>query len=105
MYAENKRDLHGHRIRSDRHRTDAGKGSLPEAPEDQGHRRAVSAVRGVRSDCEGRSRFVRRDWEGGRLEDTVDRGREGDEDARARGLLSVPYRWAERGPSPCGEAV
>ena len=90
MYAEIKRDFHGYRIRPDRHRTDAGEGSLPEADEDQGHRRTVPAVRGVRSNCEGRSRFVRRDWEGGRLEDPVDRGREGDEDARARGLLSVP---------------
>ncbi len=34
MYAENKRSFHGHRIRPDRHRTDAGEGSLPEAEYD-----------------------------------------------------------------------
>src|SRR2546430_11939721 len=89
MYAENKRGFHGHRIRPDRHRTDAGKGSLPEAHEDQGYRRAVPAVRGIRPDREGRSGFVRRDREIGRVEDSVDRGREGHEDACARSFLRV----------------
>src|SRR2546428_12518269 len=85
----NQEGLYGYRIRPDRHRTDAGKGSLPEAHEDQGHRRAVPAVRGVRPDREGRGRFLRRDRQAGRLEDPVDRGREGHEDARARGFLRI----------------
>src|SRR5207245_8358241 len=94
MYAENKRGFHGHRIRPDRHRTHAGEGSLPEAHEDQGYRGAVSAVRRVRSNCEGRSRFVRRDREAGRLEDPVDRRREGDEDPCACSLLKRLFeRW------------
>src|SRR5207247_9149914 len=53
----NERDLHGHRFRPDRHRTDAGKGGLPEVDEDQGHRRIVPALRRVRSDREGRGGF------------------------------------------------
>src|SRR2546430_2597734 len=93
MYAENKRGFHGHRIRPDRHRTDAGKGSLPEAHEDQGYRRAVPAVRGIRPDREGRGGFVRRDREASRVEDPVDPGREGHENALARtaGLWRIDF--------------
>src|SRR5437867_13271711 len=101
MYAENKRGFHGHRIRPDRHRTDAGKGSLPEAHEDQGYRRAVPAVRGIRPDREGRGGFVRRDREASRVEDPVDRGREGHENARARGFLRThPETSYDSVPSP-----
>src|SRR2546428_8248973 len=90
--------LHGHRIRSDRHRTDAGKGSLREAVEDRSHRRTVPAVRRIRPDRQGRGGFLRRDRKVGRVEDPLGRRREGDQDA-GPGVLLVTGRGPGSGGS------
>jgi len=92
--------LHGHRIRSDRHRTDAGKGSLREAVEDRSHRRTVPAVRRIRPDREGRGGFLRGDRKVGRVEDPFGRRREGDQDAGPRVLL-VTAREPSCSPPAC----
>src|SRR2546428_11632923 len=92
--------LHGHRIRSDRHRTDAGKGSLREAGEHRKQRRTVLAVRRVRPERQGRGGFLRRDRKVGRVEDPLGRRREGDQDAGPGVLLAIA-REPSRSPPGC----